>query len=213
MMGLFDSFKEPDVAKMVIKKDVSGLIKALKKASICEQAAVARKDVKELDKQVSILEKEAAALKDLTVKGVDAAELGQILPEVDKMLHDFAQLHFDVARECSRRGNVAAEIDWYTKSIQASPSAAAFFNRGNAYHSKGDNVNAIADYTKAIEINSKYLSAYNNRGMIYVQREDAINALRDFEKVFELTPNSKKGQKAKENISKLQSILEAKKRD
>ena len=40
-----------------------------------------------------------------------------------------------------------------------------YFQRGIAYRNLEDYDAAIADYTKAIEINPNYAEAYNNRGI------------------------------------------------
>jgi tetratricopeptide (TPR) repeat protein len=44
------------------------------------------------------------------------------------------------------------------------PAAIAGVNRGNAYYRKRDYDRAIADYTKAIELDPNYANAYTNRG-------------------------------------------------
>jgi tetratricopeptide (TPR) repeat protein len=54
------------------------------------------------------------------------------------------------------------------------------FCRGNEYFDKGDYDRAIADYTKAIEINPNYAKAYNDRGMAYMELGDMENGCRDF---------------------------------
>ena len=48
--------------------------------------------------------------------------------------------------------------------------AEAYKNRGNAYLAKADLDRAIADYTKAIEIDQKYAKAYYGRGIAYEAR-------------------------------------------
>ena len=48
-----------------------------------------------------------------------------------------------------------------TKAIQKDPkSARAFFNRGWAYRMRGEWEKAIADFTRAIELDPKLLAAY-----------------------------------------------------
>ena len=45
--------------------------------------------------------------------------------------------------------------------------AEAYFNRGNTYLATGQYDQAIADYTKALELNPQDALAYNNRGLAY----------------------------------------------
>jgi Flp pilus assembly protein TadD len=53
-------------------------------------------------------------------------------------------------------------------------------NRGNAHKGKGEYEQAIADYSKAIELAPKDADAYNNRGYAYdvAQLEGAIRKAR-----------------------------------
>ena len=48
---------------------------------------------------------------------------------------------------------------------------------------------AIADYSKAIEIDPKYAEAYCNRGVAYGKIEQWDKAIADFNKAIEIDPN------------------------
>ena len=61
--------------------------------------------------------------------------------------------------------------------------------RGCAYRSKGDYDRAIADHTRAIELDPKYVSAYNNRGFAYGSKGDYNRAIADYTRAIELDPN------------------------
>ena len=56
---------------------------------------------------------------------------------------------------------------------------------------RGDHYGAIADYTKAIEINPKKDSAYFNRGNAKTALKDYFGAISDYTKAIELDPNMK----------------------
>jgi tetratricopeptide (TPR) repeat protein len=62
-------------------------------------------------------------------------------------------------------------------------------SRARAYKSKGDYDRAIADYTKAIEIEPKDTYAYRYRSEIYLERRDYDLAIADLGKLIELSPN------------------------
>jgi tetratricopeptide (TPR) repeat protein len=64
----------------------------------------------------------------------------------------------------------------------------AYKNRGYAYDAKGDFDRAIADFTKAIEINPKDADAYKNRGYAYDAKGDFDRAIADFTKAIEINP-------------------------
>ncbi len=50
-------------------------------------------------------------------------------------------------------------------SLAARPSAEAYFISANAKTDLGENASAIADYSKAIELNPKYIAAWRGRGL------------------------------------------------
>jgi tetratricopeptide (TPR) repeat protein len=57
--------------------------------------------------------------------------------------------------------------------------AIAYHRRGTAYASKKEYDQAIADYTKALEIDPKYISALNDRGLAYTSKGDYERAIAD----------------------------------
>ena len=63
-------------------------------------------------------------------------------------------------------------------------------NRGYLYFLRGEDVNAIADYTKAIKIDPEDISLYINRSDAYISSGDYNAALADLTKVIELSPTS-----------------------
>jgi len=68
----------------------------------------------------------------------------------------------------------------------------AYNNRGNAKTKLKDNQGAIADYTKAIELNSKYALAYTNRGTAKGIIGDKEGAIADYKKAAQLNdPDAK----------------------
>jgi len=66
--------------------------------------------------------------------------------------------------------------------------AQVYINQGVAWAEKGDFDNAIADFTKAIEINPNHAKAYNNRGLAYGGKQEYDSAISDFNKAIEINP-------------------------
>src|SRR6478736_4010137 len=58
--------------------------------------------------------------------------------------------------------------------------------RGTALRKKGENDKAIADYTKAIEVDPKHAAAPSNRGVAYIAKSETEKALADLNKALEL---------------------------
>jgi tetratricopeptide (TPR) repeat protein len=111
----------------------------------------------------------------------------------------------DPATDCDKgSGDVA--IAGCTELIRSNPrDAVHYYNRGNAYHSKGefdraiadwsealrldplgDQDLAIADYSKAIELNPKSGEPYANRGNAYRIKGEDDRAITDYSKAIEL---------------------------
>ena len=62
----------------------------------------------------------------------------------------------------------------------------AYFNRGNTYAKSKQLDKAIADYNKAIELDSRFKEAYYNRGLVYLYNNDKTSAYGDLSKAGEL---------------------------
>ncbi len=70
------------------------------------------------------------------------------------------------------------------------PSAASLIESGDANFASKNYDQAIADYTKAIDIDSESAVAYASRGRAYYNEEMYDEALADLNKAIELDPNS-----------------------
>jgi tetratricopeptide (TPR) repeat protein len=62
-------------------------------------------------------------------------------------------------------------------------------NRGLAYADQGNLARALADYSKAIELNPNFAAAYFNRGALYREQGQKTQAIADLEKYLELDSN------------------------
>lgn len=68
-------------------------------------------------------------------------------------------------------------------------SAGGYLSRGDARWKKGNLDGAIADYTKAIELDPSFAAAYFNRGAVRNRKDDSEGAMADYSKAIELNPN------------------------
>jgi len=83
------------------------------------------------------------------------------------------------------------EITLWSDVVAKSPhKARPINNRGLAYSNQGNFIQAMSDYNKAIEIDSKFTDAYINRGNIYFQSGKFDLALSEYNKVIEVDPNN-----------------------
>ncbi|KKL71137.1 hypothetical protein LCGC14_2097910, partial [marine sediment metagenome] len=65
-------------------------------------------------------------------------------------------------------------------------SAENHFNQGVANYEAGNLEQALADYTKALELDPDFVLAYHNRGLAYANLGDLEQAIADYTKALEL---------------------------
>ena len=95
----------------------------------------------------------------------------------------------DPATDCDQGDDQDTVIRGCTERIRReSGDAAAYNNRGVAYGEKGEVDRAIADYTKAIQINPKFADAYANRCRAYNHKKEQGRAITDCNKAIEIDP-------------------------
>ncbi len=101
----------------------------------------------------------------------------------------------DLCYEYTHRNEDERAIEECTRVIErgadADSTASAYNNRGIAHYGRGQYGLAIADYTRAVELNPKYYQAYYNRGSAYYGRgqyEESELAIADYTRAIELNP-------------------------
>jgi tetratricopeptide (TPR) repeat protein len=73
-------------------------------------------------------------------------------------------------------------------SLPEPKDAESYAARGDAYRAKGHFDRAIADHSKAIELDPNYAVAYNDRGNAYQSKGDHDRAIADYTKAIEINP-------------------------
>ena len=68
-------------------------------------------------------------------------------------------------------------------------NARDYFEQGDIEYEQGNCDKAIADYTRAIELNPKLAEAYNNRAYIYMVKKEYGAALADLNEALQLRPD------------------------
>ena len=89
------------------------------------------------------------------------------------------------------QGKFQESIDFYTEYLKKYPDNEAAYNRrGNVYFLQLQEYDlAIADYSRAIKINSTYWKPYYNRGNVFVTLGNYEEAISDYNKAIALNPN------------------------
>ena len=103
------------------------------------------------------------------------ADLFSMLGKLDSAMNPNDRDHLRCGIEAYRRDGPNAIAD-YTDVISLNPDTTilsnAYYNRGRACWKKGDNDRAIADYTKAIELDSGDSHFYLARGVVYHSQQE-----------------------------------------
>jgi len=118
-------------------------------------------------------------------------EFARALADFDKAI----QLDAERSAEQSK-ASAKTEKDPSTAEIQRDPRpwfenfrpGAAYIDRGRTYILQDDNDRAIADFTKAIQLDPEGANAYNHRGVAYAGKLDFDSAIADFDKALQFDP-------------------------
>ena len=102
-----------------------------------------------------------------------------------------------------------------TAVVEAEPTvqAGTYYERANFLLGQGNNEEAIADYTRAIELDPTNSRAFNNRGLAHANLEQFEQALADYAKAIELDPDYIRAYKNRLLIVEQQRDLQAMARD
>ncbi len=94
--------------------------------------------------------------------------------------------------DLGRSGKYVEAIPKYTHAIQIAPTyKEPWYNRGKARLNTGDYTNAVADFSRALELytDSEGLAdVYNNRGITKKKMGDIKGAIEDYTKAIEKNP-------------------------
>ena len=101
-------------------------------------------------------------------------------------------------------------LQYYNRAIQLNPKSSVLYNyRGYFYHHYLYMVydantldKAIADYTKAIELNQNFAESYYNRGLVYDDLKNYDAAIADYNQAIKLNPNDAKAYNNRGNAYK-----------
>jgi tetratricopeptide (TPR) repeat protein len=77
----------------------------------------------------------------------------------------------------------------YTRAIDLSPTADAYFGRAWSYDEFGEYREVIQDLDQAIQLKPDYEIAYVNRGNAYLNLSQYERAIRDYDKAIQLVPD------------------------
>ena len=100
----------------------------------------------------------------------------------------------DRYKDCNQLKNLDRKIRGCTwvikrgKRESRKDRAIAYSNRGLAYHEKGNDNQAIEDYTNAIQFNPSFSHAYYNRGLAHSSKGNYDHEIADYTQAINLNP-------------------------
>jgi tetratricopeptide (TPR) repeat protein len=132
----------------------------------------------------------ANALQDETDRNAAQQSLEVVNESLSKRLDAQAAIEFFKGIKYGNKGELVLAFSYFSKAINTAPDfATAYYERAiingrlNLYHQ------AIADFSRAIELDPQDGAAYHNRGLASAKGLKKYNdAIADFTKAIELTP-------------------------
>jgi len=114
-----------------------------------------------------------------------------LTPEIEKELENTGADKdlIDAIRSKSPIVKVSSPVQPKTDPVPPPPDHAFYQKRAGSFVAKGDFDSAIADFSKAIELDSKDPADFVNRGMAYYNKKSYDLAITDFDKALGLRPN------------------------
>jgi TonB family protein len=144
-------------------------------------------------KKVSLAERNDIISKAVTARGITFG----LTPEIEKELTDTGaeKILLDAIRQKATMVKVAAvnppiETKPKQEPVITPPDFAFYQKKADSEVSKGMADAAIADYTKAIEMNPKAADAYIGRAAIFAAKQSSSKAVADYGKALEIKPDN-----------------------
>ena len=105
-------------------------------------------------------------------------------------IHQDAFKYFLTALTNLMNGDYQDAISSFTESLDLNPTSFAYSNRGSAYINIGEYDKAIADFNRAIAIDSNYAVDYNDRGAAKAYKGDYNGAIADYDHAIAIDSDS-----------------------
>ncbi|MBR4355458.1 MAG: tetratricopeptide repeat protein [Elusimicrobiaceae bacterium] len=116
-------------------------------------------------------------------------ELDESVSSLSKAInrdHNFSQAYRYRANAFKEMGDLEAALSDYTSLLALQTDALYYNRRGLVYEELGQFDRAQDDYSKAIELNSKWAIPYNNRGFVRIHLKDWEGAKKDLKTAISL---------------------------
>jgi len=98
---------------------------------------------------------------------------------------------FKAGMMAEEMGDLNQAIELYTQAINSEDlprKELAYYARGLTWVKKGNQERALADFSKAIDLNPYYAPIYRDRGNVWMEEGNPDRALLDYDKAIELDP-------------------------
>jgi tetratricopeptide (TPR) repeat protein len=143
-------------------------------------------------------------------------DLDEAISDFDKALEidpHYAGAHYNLAIAARAKGDRKKAVAELTEAIESPDNdhlSETYNNRGTIRHEQGDTVGAVADFSKAIEIDPKSVFAYANRGYALILLGKDNEAQKDFDQILKMNQSLK--QEIDQTIQKAKAERSAKQR-
>ena len=126
-----------------------------------------------------------------------------------KVTKDNYAAHFIIARVEGERGAMDRAFFHYNKAVEIHPAFVAMMHNRVGYHlaEQGQLEEAVAQFTKALEIRSDYASAHNNLGVVLARKGQLDEAIVQFLEALKISPRYAKAQDNIKNVRRQKALL------
>jgi tetratricopeptide (TPR) repeat protein len=155
--------------------------------------AAARRDI---DRALDLAPHERQLTENRIVIAREAGDWPTVIADCSRLLEEFpndAKLRRERAKALVNSGQTAAALDDFDRALVLEPTAEAYLRRGHANYLLGQHERAIADLSRAIELDSSLADAFRWRAYAEYRSQRYLTAVRDCGEYARLRPDESEG--------------------
>lgn len=153
----------------------------------------ARRDI---ERALDLAPQERRLIENRIVIAREAGDWTTVIADCSRLLEEFpndAGLRRERGKALVHSGQTAAALDDFDRALVLAPTAAAYLHRGHAYYLLGHHERAIADLSRAIELDPSLADAFRWRAYAEYRSQRYLTAVRDCGEYARLKPDESEG--------------------
>jgi tetratricopeptide (TPR) repeat protein len=150
----------------------------------------------DIDHAVALAPHERRLIENRLVIAREAGDWATVISDCSRLLEEFpndASLRRERGKALASSGQLAAALDDFDRALALAPTAEAYLLRGHANHELARHATAIADLSKAIELDPTLADAFRWRAYAEYREQRYLSAARDCGEYARLRPDDGEG--------------------